>query len=75
MPTKNPRVMVSLEPSLHEWIKQQAAKTGLSISNMIRDLVKDAYTESEDYYLTQEGEARLASFDRSQAVSHEDAWK
>lgn len=75
MPTKNPRVMVVLEPPLHGWLKKNSMKSGLSVSQAIRDLVRDAYREQEDALWAAEGEARLKSFSRKKAVSHDDAWK
>jgi len=75
MPTKNPRVMVVLEPLLHRWLKKTAAKQGVSVSSMIRDIVRDTYREAEDEHWVREGESRLATFNRKKSVSHEDAWK
>lgn len=75
MPAKNPRVMVVLEPALEKWLKKSAKKRGLSVSNIIRDIVRDRYRETEDEHWVREGEARLRTFDRKKAVPHEDAWK
>jgi hypothetical protein len=75
MPTKNPRVMVVLEPPLQRWLKMNAEKQGISVSSMIRDIIRDTYRESENEQWVKEGEARLATFDRRKAVSHNDAWK
>lgn len=75
MPTKNPRVMVVLEPDLHDWLKKNSQFMGLSISQTIRDLVRDAYREHEDAHWAREGEQRFKSFNEKKAVSHEDAWK
>ncbi len=75
MPTKNPRVMVVLEPALHEWLKKNSTSSGLSISQAIRDLVRDAYREHEDAHWAAEGENRLETLDRKKTLSHEAAWK
>lgn len=75
MPTKNPRIMVVLEPTLHTWLKKSSKKMGSSVSQTIRDIVRDAYREQEDAYWAAEGEKRFATFDRKKAHSHEDAWK
>ena len=74
MPTKNPRVMLVLEPPLHKWLKKNAEKSGLSVSGLIRDLVRDAYVESEDAALAKEGEDRIATLDRKKMKSHKEAW-
>ena len=75
MPTRNPRVMVVLEPTLHDWLKKNSESLGLSVSQVIRDLVRDAYREHEDAHWAARGEKRLESFDRKKAASHEAAWK
>ena len=75
MPTKNPRVNVVLEPSLHQWLKKNSEKLGLSVSQAIRDLVRDAYREQEDAHWAAEGESRLKSFNKKKSYSHDDAWK
>ncbi len=75
MATRNPRLMVVLEPPLYHWVRQTAKKAGLSLSLRIRDLIKDAYSEREDLYWSQEGEKRLATFNRKTAISHADVKK
>ena len=75
MSTKNPRVMVVLEPALNKWLKKTAKKQGVSVSTIIRDIIRDRYLETEDEHLIREGESRLETFDRDKAVSHDDAWK
>ena len=75
MPTKNPRVMTVLEPTLIRWLRKNAMKQGTSISQTIRDLVRDAYMEHEDVHWVREAESRLSNFKRNDAVSHRDAWK
>ena len=61
MVTRNPRLMVVLEPPLYRWIKERAKKQGLSLSLLIRDLIKDAYSNEEDQFWSQEGEKKLAT--------------
>jgi hypothetical protein len=75
MPTKNPRVNVVLEPGLYDTVRKNAEKQGLSVSSLIRDIVRDACRDIEDLHWAKEGESRLETFDRKKAVSHKDAWK
>ena len=75
MPTKNPRVMVVLEPALHKWLKKSTKAQGLSVSQAIRDLVRDAYRETEDAHWAAEGDKRLKSFDKKKSFTHGDAWQ
>jgi hypothetical protein len=67
--------MVVLEPALHNWLKKSTKAQGLSISQAIRDLVRDAYREQEDKVWAAEGDKRLASFDKNKSYTHEAAWK
>ncbi len=75
MPTKNPRDMVVLEPALTTWLKKSAKAQGLSVSQAIRDLVRDAYRELEDAHWAAEGDKRLETVDKKKSYTHEDAWK
>lgn len=72
MSTKNPRLMVVLEPPLYDWVKKTAKKQGLSISLVIRDLLKEAYNDKEELYWAKEGEKRLDTFKPASAISHEE---
>lgn len=75
MATKNPRLMVVLEPPLYQWVKKSAKSEGLSLSTKLRDLVREAYESYEDRYWAREGEKRAKTFKYSQAISHEEFWK
>ena len=74
MPAKNPRLTMVVEKPLYRWLKNSARKKGVSLSLLLRDLVKDAYEEEEDLILSKEGEERLRTFDRKTALTHEEAW-
>ncbi len=71
MPTKNPRLMVVLDPPLYRWIKRKSKEDGVSLSLKVRDLIREAYEMYENSYWSREGERRLAAFDRKKAVTHE----
>lgn len=43
MATKNPRVPITLDPILYEWVVKEAKRQGISISLALRDAVKFAY--------------------------------
>ena len=74
MPAKNPRLTTVVEKSLHRWLKENARKRGVSISWLMRDLLREAYEREEDIYLSREGEERLKTFDRRTALTHEQVW-
>ncbi|MFH1453240.1 MAG: antitoxin, RHH family protein [Armatimonadota bacterium] len=76
MSTKNPRIMVVLEPSLYDWIKQEAKRLHISISLFVRDLIKKQATkeqldELEDEVLGEMALERFNTFDPKKALSHE----
>lgn len=51
MPTKNPRINVVLEKGLYSTINEMAANEGISMSLVMRDLVKEALEIREDIAL------------------------
>ena len=75
MAAKNPRIITVLEKPLYQRIKQAAKSQGISLSAKVRDLLREAVELEEDTYWVREGEARLATFDRSKALTHEQVWK
>ena len=50
-------------------------KEGLSMSLIVRDLVREALTIYEDTYWAQEAEAREKTFSRAKAKSHKQIWR
>ena len=50
-------------------------KEGLSLSSKLRDLVRDAYENSEDAYWAKEADARLDRLKDDDFISHEAFWK
>jgi len=75
MAAKNPRLVTVLEKPLYQRIKQAARAEGVSLSAKVRDLLREAMELEEDAYWVKEGEKRLATFDRSKALTHEEVWK
>jgi hypothetical protein len=74
MPAKNPRVNVVLEKPLYSVLHRLAEDEGISMSMLMRDLVKEALEIREDQALADFAEQREDSFDRSKALSHEEVW-
>lgn len=75
MPAKNPRVNVVLEKQLYSALNRLAEDEGISMSMLMRDLVKEALELREDQALADFAEQREDSFDRSKALSHEEVWE
>jgi hypothetical protein len=74
MPTKNPRVNVVLEKGLYSIIHEMAANEGISMSLIMRDMVKEALEIREDMALAKIADQREQTFDPEKALSHDDVW-
>jgi predicted DNA-binding protein len=74
MPTKNPRINVVLDTVMYQNIQYLAAKEGVSLSNKVRDLIREALEIQEDIYLASFAEERDNTLDISSSLSHEDIW-
>lgn len=75
MPTKNPRINVSVEKSIYSIIETLAKEKGISISMVTRDLIKEALEIYEDVYLADFAEEREKTFDKDRSLSHEEVWE
>ena len=75
MPTLSPRVNVVLEKPLYARLKKLARKDGVSLSTMVRDLIRNALEQYEDACLVRLAEKREKTFDRAKALSHDQVWK
>lgn len=75
MPTKHPRINVALEEPLYDIIGELARLRGISMSMLTRELIKEAIEMEEDTLLTSFAEEREQSFNKSQALKHDDAWE
>lgn len=74
MPTKNPRVNVVLEKPLYDRVRKLARKEQISLSLKIRDLVREALEAQEDEELGKFAEERAQTFQRDQALRHQEVW-
>jgi metal-responsive CopG/Arc/MetJ family transcriptional regulator len=74
MPARNPRVNVVLEKPLFEAVDHMAKEEGISLSTVVRDLVKEAIEIREDIDLVNIAETREKSLKRSRALAHKDIW-
>jgi predicted DNA-binding ribbon-helix-helix protein len=75
MPAKNPRINVVLEKPLYNTLHDLAKDEGISMSMLMRDLVKDALDLREDLALANFAEEREGTFDRQQALNHDEVWE
>jgi predicted DNA-binding protein len=74
MPAKNPRVNVVLEQPVYNTLHDLAEVQGVSMSMLMRDLVKEALELHEDRALTVFATEREKDFQPSDALSHDETW-
>ena len=69
MPTKNPRINISVDQPLYGLIQGLAEEEGVSLSMLARDLIKEESLElREDVALAAFAEKREKSFDPAGAL-------
>ena len=73
MPTKNPRINITLEASLSGLLTEIAAQEEISVSSLAKELVLEALERREDVALSALAKARDTG--KSKRVKHENAWK
>jgi predicted DNA-binding protein len=74
MPAKNPRITTVVEEELADWLRRRSEIEGRSVSVVVHDIIAKYYADEEERFWAREGESRLTTFDRQNAVSHKDAW-
>lgn len=74
MPAKNPRINVVLEKPLYNAVHDLAEDEGVSMSMLMRDLVRESLELREDRGLVALAEEREQGFDRRKALTHDDVW-
>jgi len=70
MPSKNPRVNAVLEEPLFHAVERLARREGVSLSQKVRDLVREAVELSEDEGLVAIVERRRLAAGRGRWISH-----
>lgn len=71
MPTKQPRLNVVLELPTYRSVRQLAKRDGVSLSLKARDLIREALELYEDVYWVEQAREREKTFDRKNALTHE----
>ena len=74
MQSKNTTINVAVDPPVYEQIEQLAARRGVSLSIIARDLIKEALVMDEDGALARLAAEREATFRNDAALSHEEIW-
>jgi hypothetical protein len=73
MPTKNPRINITLEESIAGILVKLAAHEHKSISSLAKELVLEALERRED--MTLSAIAEIRDVPKAKRVKHKDAWK
>ncbi len=74
MPTKNPRLIVTLEPALYAKVKTLSKANGTTLSMAARDLIREACGDVEDLGLSVLADKRMKS-GKGRWLSHDEVWK
>lgn len=74
MPAKNPRINVSVEKPLYAAIMDMAEDSGISMSMIVRDLIKEAMELKEDKTLAEWADRRMAGLKGRRLLKHEEVW-
>lgn len=73
MPTKNPRVNVTLDQNIAGIIYDLAKRKHQSVSNLINNIIIETLERHEDRYFS--ALAEELDIDGLKRISHKDAWK
>ena len=73
MPTKNPRINITLEESISSLLSQIADHEQKSVSNLTKELILEALERREDVALSALAQARDTV--KVKRIKHDDAWK
>jgi len=74
MPTKNPRITVTLNEEIVEILETLAKERKKSLSQIVRNLLELGLLLSEDMSLVKLTEERLKDFSKEKTLSHEEVW-
>lgn len=74
MSAKNPRVSAVVDAGLMKWLRSKAGREGISVSLVVRDILKQVREDEEQMYWAAQGDERLETFSPEEAVGHDDAW-
>ena len=75
MTTKNPRINVVVDSDLYNYLLKLAKNSGISLSLLSRDLLKEALEIREDLYWHNIAIKRESTFSEKESLSHEAIWE
>jgi predicted DNA-binding protein len=74
MPTKNPRITITVNEQLLELLETLAKERNESISQTARRLIEVGLEFFEDIGLSKIAEERLKDFSKEETLNHEEVW-
>jgi predicted DNA-binding protein len=74
MPTKNPRLIVTMDRGLYEKVKSISKANGTTLSMAARELIREGCDDLEDLGLSVLADKRMKSA-KGRWLSHDEAWK
>lgn len=75
MPTKKPRLIVTLEPALYDKVRSLSLANGTTLSMAARDLIREACEDIEDWGLVSLARQRMKTLGKKRLLTHDQAWK
>jgi hypothetical protein len=75
MPTKKPRLLVTLEPGLYAKVLAVSKANGTNLSLTARDLIRDACDDIEDWGLAALARKRMNAGGKGRWLRHDEVWK
>ncbi len=75
MPAKVSQIKISLEQPVYTLIKELAEINGLSIAMETKKLLNEALEIEEDVALTSFAMEREVSYNKSNALTHDEVWE
>jgi predicted DNA-binding protein len=75
MATKNPRLIVTVEPALYAKVKSVSKANGVTLSMAARDLIREACEDIEDLGLSVLADRRMKSVKGRRWLTHDEVWK
>jgi predicted DNA-binding protein len=75
MTTKNPRINVVLEQPIYNAVRKLSKKYKISMSMVIRDIVKEEIENFEDSFLGEIASNREKTLKSDQLITHKEFWE
>jgi len=75
MTTKNPRINVVLEQPIYNAVRKLSKKYKISMSMVIRDIVKEEIENFEDSFLGAIASNREKTLKSDQLITHKEFWE